>query len=58
MDLNNSVLIDILEYVWRIEEDGERPGGCDEEKYVQLQPVDDHRHILPVFADLRDRINI
>ena len=50
--LYDLVLVDVLEYVWRVHEDADGAGRGDREEDEQLQPVDHHGNVLPVLAHL------
>lgn len=52
VDLDHLVLVDWLEDVGRIEEQGKGAKGSDAAEEAQLQSVDDHGNVLPVFANL------
>lgn len=54
VDLDHLVLVDGLEDVGRIEEQGKGAKGGDAAEEAQLQSVDDHCHVLPVFANLSE----
>lgn len=53
ISFDNVVLIDVLKYMRGVHQDADGAGGGDGEENVELQAIDDHGHVLPVFADLR-----
>jgi hypothetical protein len=57
VNLDDSVLIDVLEYVRRVHEDPNGAGSGDNEEDVELQAINHHRDILPVFAGLKGTNN-
>lgn len=52
--LNDAILVDVLEDMRCIHQDSNRAHGGHNKKQVQLQSVDNHRHILPVLAGLEE----
>lgn len=56
VDFDDAVLVDVLENMRRIHQDADRAGGGHDEEDVQLQSIDDHRHVLPVLASLDGRL--
>lgn len=53
INLDDSVLIDILEYVRCIHENSNGSSSGDDEENVELQAIDDHCDVLPIFAGLK-----
>lgn len=56
MHLDDGVLVDVLEDVRGVQEYAHGAGGGHREEDVQLQAVDYHRYVLPVFANLQKKI--
>lgn len=54
----NLVLVDVLEDLRGVDENSDRSSDGNSEEDVQLQPIDDHRDVAPVFKDLEDRKTI
>lgn len=54
VDLDDAILVDILENMRSIHQDANGSSGGDDKKDVQLKPIDDHGHVLPVFASLKE----
>jgi hypothetical protein len=52
VDVDNLVLVDKLEDVWRVHEDADGADGGDQEEDPQLGAVHHHRHKFPVFSYL------
>lgn len=48
----DAILVDVLEDVWSVHEDADRACSRHDEEDVQLQPVDHHRYVLPIFTCL------
>ena len=46
-------LVDEVKDVRRIDEDGGRTSNGDSEEEIQLESVDDHRYVPPVFQHLK-----
>lgn len=55
--VNNLVLVDVFEYVRSIHENADSAGGGDGEENVQLEPIDHHGYVLPVFTNLQGKEN-
>lgn len=55
VDLDHLVLVDGLEDVRRVEEEGKGAKGGDAAEEAQLQSVDDHCHVLPVLPNLSEK---
>lgn len=53
--LDDGVLVDVLEDVRGVQEYAHGAGGGHREEDVQLQAVDYHRYVLPVFANLQKK---
>ena len=51
--MHDLVLVDVVEDGRRVDEDADGAGRRHGEEDVELQPIDDHGHVLPVLADLR-----
>lgn len=54
----DGILVDVFEDLWSVDEDSDRSSYSHCEEDVQLQPIDDHCYIAPVFEDLEDRQTI
>lgn len=55
IDFNNFILIDVFENVRRIHENANGAGCGNNEEYIKLQAIDDHRDIFPIFASLKPK---
>lgn len=53
VQLDNFVLVHRLENVGSVAKDTKCPTGRYQEKYPQLQSINHHRHIFPVFPNLK-----
>ena len=53
--LDDLVLIDVLEDVWRIDENADGAGCRDGEEHVQLQAINHHSHVFPIFTNLQQK---
>lgn len=58
MHLHDFVLVDVLEDMRCIQQNDQSPDRRDDEEEVKLQAIDDHRHVLPVLADLRQHLSL
>ncbi len=56
VDVDDLVLVYVFEDVRGVHEDADGADGGDDEEDVQLQPVDHHRHKLPVLAYLEEKL--
>lgn len=54
--LDDLILVDIFEDVRRVDEDANRSGCRYSKEYVQLETIDDHSHVLPVFTNLKKKM--
>lgn len=52
IDLDDAILVDILEDMWRIHQNANRAGRGHNKENVQLQAINDHGHVLPILASL------
>ena len=52
MFVDNRVLVDRLEDVGRVQQNGNCAERSHSEEYVQLKPIDHHCHVFPIFSNL------
>lgn len=53
INFNDTILVNVLEYVWCVHQDTDGSGRRNNKEYIQLQAIDDHSHILPIFTCLK-----
>lgn len=51
--LDHFILVDVFEDVRGVDEDANGSSRCHSKEHVQLQTIDHHRHVLPVFTNLK-----
>ena len=58
VDLYDAILVHVLEDVRCVHEDPDGARGRHEEENVELQPIDHHRHVLPILSRLKHTYNM
>lgn len=53
INFNNFILIDIFENMWGVHQNSNGAGRGYNEEYIELQAIDDHCHVFPIFACLK-----
>ena len=52
----SGVLVDVHQYIWRLEQYPECPTHGDEEKYIEEETVYHQRYVLPVVLNLKQSL--
>lgn len=51
--VNNLVLVNVFKYVRSVHQNADGAGSGDGEENVQLETIDDHGYVFPVFTNLQ-----
>lgn len=58
INFNNFILIDVFEDVRCVHQDANSAGSGDNEEDVELESIDNHCNVFPIFASLKRQSNI